>query len=151
MMELENRGRPSIHPVDRSVGITNRVMSLMESHAAGSRPAECCGLLSGNGGLIRGVYPLRNEATRPETGYFASPEDLLAAMREIRVSGESMMGIYHSHPRSPAYPSPSDIEMAFYPDAFYFIISLDPRVDIRAFSISRGRVREVAYAVEHID
>ena len=96
----------------------------MQAHALEARPAECCGLLSGNGQLITSLYPLRNEADCPETRYFASPEDILAAMRKIREDAETMMGIYHSHPRTPPYPSKSDVELAFYFDSIYFIVSL---------------------------
>jgi proteasome lid subunit RPN8/RPN11 len=65
-------------------------------------------------------------------------------MREL---GQSMIGIYHSHPRSAPYPSPTDVAMAFYPDAFYFIISLEPRMDIRAFRIEGEQVREAEISV----
>lgn len=119
----------------------------MEAHALGSRPEECCGLLSGRGRLITHHHPLRNDADRPETRYFAAPEGLFAAMRRIREAGQELLGIYHSHPRAPAYPSVSDVEMAFYPEALYFIISLEPRVDLRAFRIEGSMVEDVAISV----
>jgi proteasome lid subunit RPN8/RPN11 len=119
----------------------------MREHALSSRPAECCGLLSGKGGLITGLHPLRNEADKPETRYFASPEDLFQAMQRIREAGETMLGIYHSHPRTLAYPSAADIEMAFYPEALYFIISLEPVADLRAFRIGGARVESVSFCV----
>jgi proteasome lid subunit RPN8/RPN11 len=68
-------------------------------------------------------------------------------MRRIRDAKQTMMGIYHSHPRTTAYPSLSDVEMAFYPEAVYFIISLEPRVDLRAFEIDRRRIQEVEISV----
>jgi len=129
------------------VSITDAVMKSMQEHALSARPAECCGLLSGNDGLITTLHPLRNDSERPESRYFASPEDLFSAMRRIRDDGQVLLGIYHSHPRSPAYPSTSDVEMAFYPNAFYFIISLEPRLDLRAFRIDRARVEDVGVAV----
>ena len=119
----------------------------MTEHALTSNPRECCGLLSGNGRLISDIYPLRNKADQPHTRYFASPEDLLAAMRDIRQNGRTLMGIYHSHPRKAAYPSPSDVEMAFYPEAFYFIISLEPSINVRAFTIDRRIIGDVTYHV----
>jgi len=119
----------------------------MEDAAAGAKPEECCGLLAGADSVITNAYPLRNESLKPRTSYFASPEDLLAAMRRIRSSCQSMMGIYHSHPSTPAYPSVSDVEMAFYPDAIYFIISLMPKIDVRAFEIHNNTVIEVEIAV----
>ncbi len=129
------------------VYITHRVRQAIEEHALRERPAECCGLLSGNDSLITSVHPLRNGAERPEARYFASPEELFAAMRRIRKANQTLLGIYHSHPRTSAYPSPADVEMAFYPEAFYFIISLEPSPDLRAFKIERARIEDVEVSV----
>ena len=130
--------------MNRLVHITDAVKQGIEAHARRALPTECCGLLSGNNGVITDLHPLRNDADKPETRYFATPEDLFAAMRRIRDAEQRLLGIYHSHPRSPAYPSVSDVEMAFYPEAFYFIISMEPRVDLRAFKIEGARIEEVA-------
>jgi len=129
------------------ITISDKIKRAMADHAMLSRPEECCGVLSGVNGDITDMYPLRNEAAEPETRYLASPQDLFTAMRRIRRSGQEMMGIYHSHPRSAPYPSPTDVAMAFYPEAFYFIISLEPRLDIRAFRIEDGRIQEAQVAV----
>jgi [CysO sulfur-carrier protein]-S-L-cysteine hydrolase len=125
------------------VQITDKIAAAIEQHARREHPAECCGLLSGNNGSITDVYPVRNEADKPETRYFATPEELFAAMRRIREAGQALLGVYHSHPRTPAYPSVSDVEMAFYPEAFYFIISLEPNVELRAFKIEDSRIEDV--------
>jgi proteasome lid subunit RPN8/RPN11 len=126
-----------------TISITEAVKNGIESHALHSRPAECCGLLSGRRGLITELHPLPNDADTPESRYFASPEDLFTSMRRIREAGNELLGIYHSHPRTPAYPSTSDVEMAFYPEAFYFIISLEPRVEMRAFRIEGSKIDSV--------
>jgi proteasome lid subunit RPN8/RPN11 len=129
------------------ISITDAVRAQIEEHALRARPAECCGLLGGRGGLINDLHPLRNVADTPETRYFASPEDLFTATRRIRDAGNLLLGIYHSHPRSPAYPSASDVEMAFYPTAFYFIISLEPVIALRAFKIEGPRIEAVQVAI----
>ncbi len=126
-----------------TIRITQSVRLAIEEHALKSRPAECCGLLSGRDSVITEIHPLRNDADKPETRYFATPEELFAAMRRIRESGQALLGVYHSHPRTAAYPSASDVEMAFYPEAFYFIISLEPRVELRAFKIEDARIEDV--------
>lgn len=126
------------------IRIAADVLRAIREHALRERPAECCGLLSGRNGLITEAHPLRNAAPDPRTRYFAAPEDLFAAMRAMRESGHELMGIYHSHPRAPAYPSEADVEMAFYPDAAYFIISLEPQLEIRAFRIEGRQVEEIA-------
>lgn len=128
---------------DRFITITDTVRAAIQEHALLARPSECCGLLSGSNGLITDIHPLRNDAEKPETRYFATPEELFAAMRRIRETGQSLLGVYHSHPRTQAYPSASDVEMAFYPEACYFIISLDPQVELRAFKIEDSRIEDV--------
>jgi len=131
----------------RDVQITGYIREALERHALDSRPEECCGLLSGANGLVTDLHPLRNHADRPETRYSAAPEDLFAATRRIRDIGHSLLGIYHSHPRTAAYPSPSDVEMAFYPEAVYFIISLEPLPDLRAYRIVDAEIQHVEIAV----
>lgn len=127
--------------------ITDHVRLAIEEQALGARPSECCGLLSGKDSLITNIHPLPNAADKPQTRYFAAPEDLFAAMRRIRKADQMLLGIYHSHPRAPAYPSVSDVEMAFYPEAIYFIISLEPRIDLRAFKIEGSRIEDVELTV----
>jgi proteasome lid subunit RPN8/RPN11 len=103
--------------------------------------------LSGEDGVITDLHRLRNTAEKPETRYFASPEDLFTAMRRIREAGQRLLGVYHSHPRTQAYPSASDVEMAFYPEAIYFIVSLEPEVILRAFRIGASIIEDVEVAI----
>jgi proteasome lid subunit RPN8/RPN11 len=131
------------------IRITEAARLAMEDEAVRARPSECCGLLSGRDGLITDLHPLRNESTSPESRYFASPEDLFSAMRRIRRANQSLLGIYHSHPRAPAYPSATDVGMAFYPEAAYFIISLEPRIEVRAFRIEGSLIEDVSIVISH--
>lgn len=128
--------------------ITEAVRASMIDHARRALPAECCGLLSGGDGMITDWHPLRNVADRPETRYFATPEELFAALRRIRDAKQKLLGIYHSHPRTPAYPSAADVEMAFYPEAVYFIISLEPQIDLRAYRIDGAKIASVRLIVD---
>ncbi len=98
----------------------------MFAHARACAPEECCGLLGGDPRMARSAYPLRNVAPRPEAAYEAAPEELFDAQRLMRARGESLVAVYHSHPRS-ADPEPSatDVRLAFYPSAIYFIIGFD--------------------------
>jgi [CysO sulfur-carrier protein]-S-L-cysteine hydrolase len=132
---------------DSSISITDEVKAAMEKQALESSPYECCGLLSGKDNLITASHALRNEADRPLTNYFASPDDLFKAMRRMREMHQEMLGIYHSHPRTQAYPSPTDVQMAFYPEAIYFIISLEPQIELRAFRINSTIIEEVEFRV----
>jgi proteasome lid subunit RPN8/RPN11 len=109
------------------------------SHAREQSPQECCGLIGGaNDGQARTVYRLRNVASAPFVTYEAAPEDLFAAQRSMRERGEELLAIYHSHPRAVVpEPSATDVRLAYYPSAVYFIVGLGgAQPDLRAFRIS---------------
>ena len=110
----------------------------MFAHARECAPAECCGLLGGREARAESVYRLRNVARDPFVAYEAAPEELFDAQRLMRARGESLVAVYHSHPRSsePA-PSQTDVRLAFYPSAIYFIIGFDAGGEcvLRAFRI----------------
>ena len=116
----------------------------MFAHARECAPLECCGLLGGGADAARTAYPLRNVAPRPEVAYEAAPEELFDAQRRMRARGEELVAVYHSHPRSadPA-PSATDVRLAFYPSAVYFIIGFDAAgaCVLRAFRISEREGR----------
>jgi proteasome lid subunit RPN8/RPN11 len=123
----------------------------MFAHAREMIPAECCGLVAGSRRQAQVVYRLRNVARDPLVGYEAAPEELLAAQRDIRERGQELLGIYHSHPRSiEPVPSETDVRLAYYPSAVYFIIGLGSgSATLRAFRISKrdARWEAVEYAV----
>lgn len=114
-------------------------------------PAECCGLIGGDGERATNLYPMRNVAANAQVAYEAAPEDLFAAQRQMRERGEQLLAIYHSHPRATEpQPSETDVRLAYYPQAIYFIIGLSGAQPVmRAFKISEpdGRWEEVEYAV----
>jgi [CysO sulfur-carrier protein]-S-L-cysteine hydrolase len=115
-------------------------------------PAECCGLIGGSrDGKATTIYSLRNVAADTNVSYEAAPEDLFSAQRQMRERGEELLAIYHSHPRSAdPFPSQTDVRLAYYPHAVYFIIGLaGPLPVIRAFRISERdeRWEEVEYAI----
>lgn len=111
----------------QSLIVSHAHLAQMRAHAFASAPDECCGLMGGNSQTrrITALYPLRNVASKARTAYEAAPADLFAAQKAMRAMGEQLLGIYHSHPRShdPA-PSTTDVRLAFYPDAVYFIIGV---------------------------
>ena len=121
------------------------------SHARECAPHECCGLIGGNSTTLQTIYPLRNIASEPLVTYEAAPEDLFAAQRTMRQQGEQLLAVYHSHPRSKdPEPSATDVRLAYYPTAVYFIVGLgDKEPCLRAFRISEreGRWEPVEYAV----
>ena len=120
------------------ITLTREHVDEMFAHARAASPAECCGLVGGSGEQARAVYRLRNVAHDPLVGYEAAPEELFAAQRIMRERNEVLLGIYHSHPRSSEpVPSETDVRLAYYPSAIYFIIGLGQNSErMRAFRIS---------------
>ena len=120
-------------------------------HARKTAPHECCGLIGGSEARTQTVYPLRNVASDPLVTYEAAPEELFAAQRAMREGGEQLLAIYHSHPRSnDPQPSETDVRLAYYPSAVYFIVGLGAEQPcLRAFRISEreGRWDQAEYEV----
>jgi [CysO sulfur-carrier protein]-S-L-cysteine hydrolase len=136
-----------------SLRIGRPLVAQLYEHARAARPAECCGLLGGCWPEVVSVYRLRNVAPDPLVAYEADPEELFDAQRRMRAAGQSLLAIYHSHPRAPdPVPSPADVKLAFYPAAVYLIIGFgtDDAPVIRAFRIfeREGRWEPAALVVE---
>lgn len=118
-------------------------------HTRAEAPDEACGLLAGRNKYVTHILPATNVAENPLVGYLMDPEDQLRHFQMIENQGLDLLGIYHSHPVSPAYPSPTDLSMAYYPEAVYAIISLmrSENPDLHAFRIVNGQISEVAFRV----
>jgi len=110
------------------------------AHAREEAPNECCGYLRANDGMVEEVFRAVNERNSPY-GYELDPKSLFA-VNELDDEGFEV-GIYHSHPRSPAEPSQTDINLANYPGWTYWIVSLGgAEPEVRAWRIADGRVDE---------
>lgn len=108
-------------------------------HAREEAPNECCGYLRARDGKVNEVFRSSNGRASPY-GYELDSKSLLAA-NELDDEGWEV-GIYHSHPRSPAEPSQTDINLAHYPHWLYLIVSLAGDPEVRAWRIEDGRVTE---------
>jgi len=134
------------------IHLTEEQYSDMVNHAKSDYPKEACGIIAGKVYSEQGqsmkkatrVYKMANASDNPETCYFMKPEEQLKVFKEIRQLEIEMLGIYHSHSQSPAYPSQRDCELAFYPEASYLIISLRHfnSPEARAFKIIEGKIQE---------
>lgn len=122
------------------------------AHAIADLPNECCGMLSGADGLARRVHRATNAEGSPFM-YVMDGREQLRIMDEIDDAGEDLIAIYHSHTRSAAYPSRTDVELAFFPDTLYLIVSIADRdaPDIRAFRLSRGAPEGEQIAEEPVE
>lgn len=116
------------------------------AHAREEAPNECCGYLRLKDGVVEEAFRATNERASPY-GYELDPRSLLAA-NELDDDGFDV-GIYHSHPRSPAEPSQTDINLAQYPHWIQVIVSLaNDEPEMRAWRIEDGRVDEEELVVD---
>jgi [CysO sulfur-carrier protein]-S-L-cysteine hydrolase len=114
------------------------------AHAREEAPNECCGYLRLTDGSVEAVFRAVNERRSPY-GYELDHRSLFAA-NELDDAGYGV-AIYHSHPRSAAEPSQTDINLAHYPGWTYWIVSLDGEPEVRAWRIADGRVKEESVEV----
>ena len=115
------------------------------AHAREEAPNECCGYMRLRDGSVEEVFRAVNERKSPY-GYELDHRSLFAA-NDLDDDGFGV-AIYHSHPRSPAEPSQTDINLAQYPGWRYLIVSLAGEPEVRVWRIADGRVEEEELVVE---
>ena len=115
----------------------------MLTHAKAEDPNECCGLIAGKDGRVARVFRATNSERSP-VRYNVEPKELLHIDKEIESKGWELVSIYHSHTHSEAYPSATDVRLAFWSGATYLIISLQDKDNpvVRAFKIEDGVISE---------
>ena len=131
--------------------LTRSQVEQLVAQAKRDAPNETCGLIGGKDRRAHQIYPLRNVDENPRVRYMADPQELLHAIRDVEEGHDwEVLAIYHSHPASPGYPSPTDVARAFYPDAIYILISLmNPEMaQVRGFTISDGKISEITLEIE---
>lgn len=124
----------------------------MLDHFLSVYPNEGCGILSGSAGRALEFHPMTNVEPSP-VSYFMDPDEQFRLQKELREKGLSMVAICHSHPASPAFPSPKDVSLALYDDAIYLIAGLldRDRPEVRAFSIRDGAVVDAGISILQSD
>jgi proteasome lid subunit RPN8/RPN11 len=127
-----------------SIAIPPAIIASMVAHCRSCLPDEGCGILAGRGAAVTRIYPMENIEPSP-VSYRMDPQEQLSVMRSLRESALEMVAIYHSHPGSPAAPSPADIERAFYEHAAYVVVSFSgERPVVKAYRIASGVATETA-------
>ncbi|MCH8816098.1 MAG: M67 family metallopeptidase [Chloroflexi bacterium] len=113
------------------------------AHAREDNPNECCGIIAGTDGHAAKLYRAVNSEASPYR-YNVDPKDLLRIYRDLDDRGWDVLAIYHSHTHTEAYPSPTDVSLAAWPEAYYLIVSLQDEANpvLRAFRIQDGQVSE---------
>ena len=116
-----------------------------QAHA--EAPNECCGIIASRGGKAVAVHPATNAAASP-LRYEMDGMEQYRIQTAIEDAGHELGAIYHSHTRTEPYPSQTDINLAFYPEALYVIVGVaGDAPDVRAFRIVDGEVSEESLEV----
>jgi proteasome lid subunit RPN8/RPN11 len=133
---------------DVTIDIPQDIRDALISHAFDELPNEACGLLAGPEGSTHHFFPMTN-ADHSRMTYRLDPKEQIQVFNEIEDKGWELAGIFHSHTHSEAYPSQTDRNQAFYPDAYYLLVSLaDPGAPVvRGYTIRDGEVVEQEVAV----
>ena len=144
---------PAGHPGPATVALPAAIVEQLVDHARAEYPNEACGLIVGSAPAAAGGEPLRFEPTRNKAAsphrYEIHPDDLLRLTIATDDADEVFWAIVHSHVRSPAYPSPTDVGLAFYPDALYILVSLaEEQPEVRAYRTVGSEIFEVEILVQ---
>ncbi len=156
MTDAEAASTPApAHPGPPTAHLPADIRAAIIAHARAEMPNEACGVIVGDapaadGGVALRFEPTRNEAASP-LRYVVHPDDLYRLMIATDDADEAFWAIVHSHTRSPARPSPTDIGAAIYRDALFVLVTLDPdeadpasgEPGVRAWRIVDGAVFEV--------
>jgi proteasome lid subunit RPN8/RPN11 len=99
-------------------------------------------------GQVEAVYTCRNADASAKT-YTVDSRDLIRALRDADSKGLELIGVFHSHTHTDAWPSPTDVRQAAEPNWLYVIVSLkDGDPVLRSFRITDGNIGEVPVVLE---
>jgi len=128
--------------------IDSRFIDQMVTHAREALPDECCGILAGQDGRVLNLYRMTNVEASPFR-FSMDPREIAQVDQEAGDNDWDLLAIYHSHTRSEAYPSDTDVRIArgtteLWPDVRYVLVSLidEHNPSVRLFRIDDGQVIE---------
>lgn len=132
----------------KNLTISRSQIEQISNECRSDKPNEACGLLFGNDNAVSTVRSITNADASPYT-YLLDAREQLKAVREMRDQGQELIGIYHSHIASEAYPSKTDVKLAYYPDVAYMVVSLaNEEPVIRAYNIIDNDITEIDILIE---
>jgi len=130
--------------------IARSLIDEMVAHAREDLPNECCGMVGGSDGEATSVIRVENSAASP-LRFEMDPQGQYDALKTIEDGGGELLAIYHSHTKSAAYPSQTDVNQAVnWPDAIYVIVSLEDsdRPDVKAYWLKDLKIADAELLVE---
>ncbi len=132
----------------RAMRIARDLYDELVAHAVAEAPNECCGMIASRDGDAVRVFRAANAAASPLRYEIDGAEQYRIQM-EIDDEGLDLGAIYHSHTRTAPYPSQTDINLAFYPDALYIIVGVaSDQPEVKAYEIRDGKVADAELTVD---
>jgi [CysO sulfur-carrier protein]-S-L-cysteine hydrolase len=129
--------------------IAQSLLDELVAHAREDLPNECCGLIGGRDGEATAVIRVANSAASP-LRYEMDPQAQYDALKAIEDDGDELLAIYHSHTKSAAYPSQTDVNQAVaWPEQIYVIVSLadEDAPDVKAYMLENLRIADAELEV----
>jgi proteasome lid subunit RPN8/RPN11 len=129
--------------------ISQSLIDEMVAHAREDLPNECCGMVGGRNGEAETVIRVANSAASP-LRYEMDPQEQYDALKAIEDGGGELLAIYHSHTKSAAYPSQTDVNQAVaWPEQVYLIVSLaDPEAaDVKGYLLKDLRIADAEISI----
>ncbi len=121
---------PGLHGIEQMrISIPSGIFEQMIAHCRSCLPDEGCGILAGTGTQVTRMFPAKNIDPSP-TNYLMDPQEQFHIMKIIRASNIEILAIYHSHPDSLPHPSEKDIQLAYYAEVAYVIVSFRENMPI---------------------
>ena len=133
--------------------ISRKLYEEIIAHCQSRYPKEACGLLAGEkataGSAAAQAYPMTNVEDSP-IGYSMDPNEQLRVEKQMRQRGQQLLGIYHSHTATAAYPSPVDVRLSISQDISYVLVSLKDRgqPELKSYRIDGATITSEAVRVE---
>ncbi|PAF52750.1 M67 family metallopeptidase [Helicobacter sp. 13S00477-4] len=109
-------------------------------------PNECCGYLIGKqnpltlDNHINEIFEIKNIHQNPQHFFILDPKDQLKAFQKAKKQNLDIVGIFHSHPFSEAYPSSEDLKYIYDNRQSYCIISLKSEPIILSYRIDTKKI-----------
>jgi proteasome lid subunit RPN8/RPN11 len=115
----------------------------MRAHVQSCLPEEACGILGGNGELVKRVLPVTNELHSP-VRFRMEPQGQFKAFMRLEEDGLDMLAYYHSHPTGPAHLSETDFAQFSYPGVVLVLLSYENlKWAIKGFIINENTIKEI--------
>ena len=132
--------------------ISQQLINEMVAHAREDLPNECCGMVGGKDGVATSVYRARNLFESPLRFGVHSDDLFRITQKEMPAQDEELVAIYHSHTKTAAYPSQTDLNEAqkSWPEVIWMIVSLEDEdaPDVKGYRLKDLKIADVELIVE---